>query len=1798
MLTKANAKAIFVLTLTASLVLIAMTEMQESEGLSSSYEGKQTDFTWSYNNGSREVDFNAIGSDITNYTWNFGDGEKGYGKEAKHIYSEDKNYTITLTMRKGDEDIIISRYLNLLDGGKPTVDFYWEPETPTTQDIVHFWDNSSDPDGDIYNWTWDFGDGGISYEKNPTHRYVDNGRYDVTLFVKDYSSGGNGVTKQIIVFNVPPIADFYWTKEYDSIKFLDYSYDLDGSIVNWTWDFGDGIISHDQNPSHNYSHYGTYNVILTIKDDDSATGIITKKINTLNQIPYVNFFWSPLEPTILDTVQFSDISSDIDELINWTWDFGDGNTSYEQNPAHQYSEKRTYNVTLTVIDAGYALASHSKDIKVVNAPPIANFSWEPQYPTDGEIINFTDNSSDLDGNIVNWTWDFGDGNTSYERNASHAFSQSGTYRVNLTVIDDDGASSSKVCDITIANIYVDDDAPIKWYDERHVRTIQEGINKASYGYHIYVLDGNYRENAVINKIVMLRGDNATIDGMGAGNAITITSDNTEIKNFVITNASNSVGIDADGDNATIENCLFTDNKIGVYLRGDYINVSNNEMRGNGKGIIVDGSDNTIKNNEIENPSGIVLNGNGNEISSNTFTDNIFAIEIQNGERNKINENGFYINQYAIDVRTYGTCLITNNELVGNGNGIRLFSRNTFVNNNTLKFNTIAILIEGDENEVANCNITQNGNGTKIVSSHNILVHGCSFFSNTYGVYIDNSDLINISNNKFDLQDTDGIYTQNSSQVELFNCSFSGNTGGMNVKNSSGIEIKSCNYTGENYGINITDSQVSIENCIIWENDAGLSVCGDNITLKTSDIYENDFGLKIYGKNGTLYECNIHDNIYGIYAANSANLEMQTSIFRNEHAVYLCNVSASILKNSSLSNNNYGLYLENSYCNNITNCTFAHNEKGVTLANSSNNRAGNNTLQNNTIGLEIANSKYNTISKNEIEENHIGLLLSYSPHNIFTDNIFNINDYNIDMEGGKSEHFYEDIDVSNEINGMVIHYLIGQSDKAVNGGVGYLALINCVNMTVYRVTTESNGEGMLIVNSSNCAIVESNFSNNIDGMVLILSHGGNIKNSTISGNANDGIIFKSSSDISITNCDIFSNEQRGINAYSIGPKNGRFIIEDSRIYLNWLGINVENVHTNTIENTTFSDNEKSGIRLFGSDNNSISNNKIYSNGCGINAINSISINISGNAIWKNNEGIYLSDSHMVKMYENMFNDSNTGLLNKGSDADINNCRFYNNINGAVGDKSSFNLVNCSFTNNTYGICSFSSDSIIDRCEFAINEYGIFLYQSNHTSIINCTGKGIYNNTYGIFANSSLSIEIQNCSIFGNAYGLFAESSSNSSMDRCLIYNNTNGIVIVNASQSNMIKKSLIHHNLHGLDIKSDNNDVSNCSFWKNVYGVSIEKGMNNRIYHNNFAYNVENALDKGSNNSWDNGYLSGGNYWSDYAGIDKYTGVSQNISGSDGIGDIPYKISGGKNMDNYPLMDMCEDASAIPNSPPTAFFLYYPTCPFSGDKIIFIDCSTDPNGEVDIKSWYWDFGDGNTSNKRNPNYAYSHSGIYNVSLVVEDMSGEKDECNVSIEVFNNPPAANFTYSPQNPTTQDRIQFTDLSKDSDGSIVNWTWNFGDGTSSRERNPEHKYNDNGIYIVSLTVTDNSGAETETTKKITIANTPPTAAFFFIPEKASGGEKINFTDVSSDDRGITEWHWDFGDGTASNKRNPEHTYKESGKYTITLTVKDGDGGESEITKVIEISPKSTPGFEVVIPFVSVLLAMVLTKKRRNAKV
>jgi PKD repeat protein len=184
-----------------------------------------------------------------------------------------------------------------------------------------------------------------------------------------------------------------------------------------------------------------------------------------------------------------------------------------------------------------------------------------------------------------------------------------------------------------------------------------------------------------------------------------------------------------------------------------------------------------------------------------------------------------------------------------------------------------------------------------------------------------------------------------------------------------------------------------------------------------------------------------------------------------------------------------------------------------------------------------------------------------------------------------------------------------------------------------------------------------------------------------------------------------------------------------------------------------------------------------------------------------------------------------------------------------------------------------------------------------------------------------------------------------------------------------------------------------------------------------------------------------------------------------------------------------------------------------------------------------------------------------------------------------PVAAFTFSPANPVAGAVVTFNAAgSYDPDGSIVTYTWTFGDGWSGSNPVPTatHAYGAPGAYTVTLTVTDNLGTTGSTTRtvQVGVTNQPPVAAFNYSPANPAPGTMVLFNaSTSYDPNGvITLYTWAFGDGWSGSNPNPtvSHPYAAPGTYSVTLTVTDNLGATGSVTRVVRVGTPGVPGTPV----------------------
>ncbi len=332
---------------------------------------------------------------IVSWAWNFGDGSSGTGSSPTHTYQSDGTFTVALTVTdNGGATHTASTTATITPAPIPPSANAGGPYSGVVGSGISFDGTaSSDADGTIVSYVWDFGDGGVASGPSPTHSYSVDGNFTVTLTATDNDglTGTDSTTAAINPAggNTPPVAQAngpYSGTEGSAVQFSSNgSLDPDGSIVAYAWNFGDGNTSATANPAHAYAAAGTYNVSLTVTDDagDSASDATTASIEAIvvNAPPTADAN-GPYSGFVGDTIVFDGSASrDSDgAIVRYDWDFGDGTTAADAGPAptHVYAATGQYTVTLTVIDDAGDTGRASASVAITERAAAAT-DGETQY---------------------------------------------------------------------------------------------------------------------------------------------------------------------------------------------------------------------------------------------------------------------------------------------------------------------------------------------------------------------------------------------------------------------------------------------------------------------------------------------------------------------------------------------------------------------------------------------------------------------------------------------------------------------------------------------------------------------------------------------------------------------------------------------------------------------------------------------------------------------------------------------------------------------------------------------------------------------------------------------------------------------------------------------------------------------------------------------------------------------------------------------------------------------------------------------------------------------------------------------------------------------------------------------------------------------------------------------------------------------------------------------------------------------------------------------------------------------------
>ncbi|MRX47474.1 PKD domain-containing protein [Pedobacter puniceum] len=401
------------------------------------------------------------GNTVNKWLWDFGDGNISTLQNPNHAYTTpgDKIVSLSVATDKGCWSAIFKDTVHIK--AFPNPDFNFSSKTCVNKEI-QFSDISTANAQNITSWLWNFGDGNTSTLQNPKHVFTTVGDFTVTLTVTTDNACVKAISKVIKVSPLP-VVDFS-TPDFclsDALaKFINTSTIADNSNMSYAWDFGDPAsgsfnTSVQKDGTHSYSAQGVYRVKLTATSLVTGCQTVLEKDFTVNgstPVPRFNVL-NDAALCINQTVVFEDLAVvDFGEItkIEWYWD-------YDQNPSLKFvdetpalrnaAEKRKYSYTypifyapLTkqvkvrmVVYSGISCSGYTDKIITLKAVPRVNFILPSTCLPQGKAA-FTNNTTinGVDDPAISYMWDFGNGNTSTQKNPIHQYSAAGNYRVILT----------------------------------------------------------------------------------------------------------------------------------------------------------------------------------------------------------------------------------------------------------------------------------------------------------------------------------------------------------------------------------------------------------------------------------------------------------------------------------------------------------------------------------------------------------------------------------------------------------------------------------------------------------------------------------------------------------------------------------------------------------------------------------------------------------------------------------------------------------------------------------------------------------------------------------------------------------------------------------------------------------------------------------------------------------------------------------------------------------------------------------------------------------------------------------------------------------------------------------------------------------------------------------------------------------------------------------------------------------------------------------------------------------------------
>ncbi len=838
-------------------------------------------------------------------------------------------------------------------------------------------------------------------------------------------------------------------------------------------------------------------------------------------------------------------------------------------------------------------------------------------------------------------------------------------------------------------------------------------------------------------------------------------------------------------------------------------------------------------------------------------------------------------------------------------------------------------------------------------------------------------------------------------------------------------------------------------------------------------------------------------------------------------------------------NVYGVVLTNSSTVNVDSVTARRNEQGgvLLLEGSSHNTVTNATAEENLWGVYLSGSDMNRITRSHIGNNTIsGIDLVSSGQNTVTDNRF-VNLNNTALQGTVRANTWhvEPSPGPNVIGGRSLggNYYgspdgNGFSDRVPDrNGDGFCDApfeIGAQNQDQYPLAPPWSEPytpvtGPTVITGSGLYRLEGPISlggerNGVEVRAsdVILDGGGYTVSGSRAPNSN-GVLVSGEKNVTVRNLTT-SNCHVGVNL--VGSKGST--VRDVQADSNDFGIAVLESQEVRIEDSRAESNTHAGVSFEKVTGSIVVNLSAHRNRYGITVGSSNSCVVRDSRTNENEFGVHLTrDQGSVVNNHTSKNNAFIGYLadNQSTGTRVEGAEAFNNGVGLrIDDSPGFRVNGLNATNSTgysalfpgevpgsyrnmsvsgYGILVVGSpDVILQGCIASNGTYGVSLYESDRSSVAGCRADG---NVYsGVFLDRSPGVSVTD-GLFGSnsGAGIQVNGSDRCSLTTSSLSRNAVGIRLERARETRVTGNTIEKNRWTGIALfpGANGNTISNNQVRSENAAIRLASSTGNRIVNNILVGTRPVDISADSQpNTWQSqpvvatnilgGPTIGGNFYGapDGSGFSDVT-IDDN---HDGFCDTPYVIGEG-NVDTLPLAPWTSVPTLAPVIPAINVDGRAGMVPYTAR---FQDMSTGHPTR-----WSWSFGDGATSSEQHPVHTYTEPGIYTVTLVAENALGPVAKTERKyISVWGTAPSkpvANFIVDKAQgetffPVTYDgtgvtgtaplSVRFNDTST---GYPEERVWSFGDGATSHERNPEHRYTGEGTFTVTLLVRNSFGEDTE---------------------------------------------------------------------------------------------------------------------------